>query len=99
MSYCRFSEGDVYVFLSTDNLLECCGCFLQETEWVDDETRPILKGYLKKVGEIIQTTFDTTQGMLDHLRVHMDKGHYVPEECIEGLLNDQIENDKTMKEK
>ena len=38
MSYCRFGEGDVYIFFSVDHLLECCGCILQEREWVDDES-------------------------------------------------------------
>jgi hypothetical protein len=98
MSYCRFGEGDVYIFLSTSGLLECCGCILQQTEWVDDDTRPIIKGYLKSVGEIIQTTFDTTQGMLDHLLLHRENEHYIPESCIQDLIYDQDENDQFMKE-
>lgn len=28
MSYCRFGEADVYVFLSIQGHLECCGCSL-----------------------------------------------------------------------
>ncbi len=97
MSYCRFTEGDVYIFLSSDqNKLECCGCILQERKWVDDESYPILKGYLKDVGEIIQDRFDTTQDMLDHLEIHKKNGHYVPDSCIEGLLRDQEENDEIM---
>jgi hypothetical protein len=30
MSYCRFLEGDVYVFMSTGGWLECCWCHLQD---------------------------------------------------------------------
>ena len=98
MSYCRFLEGDVYIFLSTSGKLECCGCILQEREWVDDETRPIMKGYLKRIGEIIQTDFSTTQGMLDHLELHKTKGHHIPKHCIDDLIYDQEENDKWMNE-
>jgi hypothetical protein len=96
MSYCRFIEGDVYIFLNTDHFLECCGCILQEREWVDDETKPIIKGYFKAVGEIIETWFSTTEDMLTHLQLHKDKGHYIPQSCIDGLLEDQKENDKIM---
>lgn len=28
MSYCRFLEGDVYVFMSVGGWLECCACSL-----------------------------------------------------------------------
>jgi len=98
MSYCRFVEGDVYVFLSTANLLECCGCFLQEREWVDDESIPFAKGGFKYIGEIIQTAFDTTDGMIKHLELHKEKGHYVPSSCIVALLEDKEENDKIMSE-
>lgn len=28
MSYARFSEGDIYIFLSIEGTLECCGCYL-----------------------------------------------------------------------
>lgn len=32
MSYCRFSEADVYVFMHTHKFLECCGCSLGD-QW------------------------------------------------------------------
>lgn len=98
MSYCRFLEGDVYVFFSSSNLLECCGCSLQEREWIDDETA-FFGGYLKSVGEIIPTEFDNTADMLKHLELHKEKGHYVPDSCIKRLLEDQEENDKLMSER
>ena len=28
MSFARFSEGDVYVYLNTNGLYECCWCYL-----------------------------------------------------------------------
>ena len=99
MSYSRFVEGDVYIFLAgSENKLECCGCLLQKREWIYDENFPIFKGYFKDVGEIIQNKFDTTQGMLDHLEIHKKNGHFVPDFCIEGLLRDKEENDKLMSE-
>jgi hypothetical protein len=99
MSYCRFGEGDVYIFFSVDHLLECCGCILQEREWVDDESLSFFKGYLKSIGEIVQTRFDTTADMLKHLELHQEKGHYVPDSCIKRLREDQEENDKLMSER
>ena len=30
MSYCRFSEGDIYLYASTAGGWECCGCCLQD---------------------------------------------------------------------
>lgn len=97
MSYCRFGEGDVYVFLNVGGYLDCCGCILREYEWVDDETRPIFKGYFKPIGEIIHTEFFTTADMINHLQLHIDKGHHVPNECIKALLEDQEVNDKLIK--
>jgi hypothetical protein len=32
MSYCRFLEGDVYVFMHVGGHLECCACFLGEMD-------------------------------------------------------------------
>jgi hypothetical protein len=32
MSYCRFGEGDVYVFMNVAGWLECCACSLAKTE-------------------------------------------------------------------
>lgn len=97
MSYCRFGEGDVYIFLSTSNQLECCGCLLQEREFIPDEDA-LLKFYLKPVGERVQTVFHTTEDMIKHLETHKESGHYVPDFCIEGLLRDKEKNDQIMVE-
>lgn len=32
MSYCRFLDADVYVFMSVGGWLECCGCWLADEE-------------------------------------------------------------------
>jgi hypothetical protein len=31
MSYCRFGEADVYVYMDFDGYLACCGCILGDT--------------------------------------------------------------------
>lgn len=92
MSYSRFSNADVYVFMSCDGVLECCGCILQEREWVDDPTRPIFKGYFKDVEPIIAACFDSTQGMVDHLTLHRAAGHDVPDHIEDALRADDAEN-------
>jgi hypothetical protein len=33
MSYCRFLEADVYVFMHVSGHLECCACFMSEDAW------------------------------------------------------------------
>lgn len=84
MSYARFGhDSDVYVFTSRYGL-ECCGCLLQEREWVEDP-RALFKGYLKPVGDVIQTTFDSNEAMVEHLEKHILKGQLVPEYCLERL--------------
>lgn len=93
MSYCRFSDADVYVFLAVDLGLECCGCILQEREWVDDPDRPIFGGYLKAVGEKINAYGLTTDEMLAHLQRHRAAGHDVPDYVFADLEADREEND------
>lgn len=92
MSYARFSEGDVYVIYSIDGTLDCVGCSLQERVWVDDPDMPIFKGYERPTEPIIQTHFDSTQGMVDHLAQHRAAGHSVPEYLEEELWADEVEN-------
>lgn len=33
MSYCRFLEGDVYVFMHVGGYLECCACVMHKKDW------------------------------------------------------------------
>lgn len=99
MSYARFGwdGSDVYVFMHTGGFLDCCGCCLQEREWVD-EPGSWFGGYLRDVGEIIQTQFYSTQGMIDHLKEHIKAGHCVPDDVIPRLLEDDEENQQYFKE-
>lgn len=86
MSYCRFSEADVYVYTS-DLGIECCFCPLQQREWVDEPSHPIFGGYYRDVGEKIEDTFRTNAGMIEHLELHRAAGHYVPDDVF-GRLRD-----------
>ena len=95
MSYSRFGcdGSDVYVFTSSVGL-ECCGCILQERQWVDDPNWPIFHGYLRAVGEIVPHVFDSNAGMIAHLEQHREAGHVVPENALERLRDpkDEAEN-------
>ena len=33
MSYCRFLEADVYVFMHVSGYLDCCACIMSEEDW------------------------------------------------------------------
>lgn len=91
MAYARFSSGDVYVFFSVGDFLDCCGCLLQERELIDDASA-IFGFVLRPIGEAIQTSFDDTQGMVDHLARHRNAGHVVPEGLEQALWADDARN-------
>jgi phosphotransferase system IIA component len=38
MSYCRFSDGDVYLYYSVKGMFVCCGCLLHEGKNVEMDT-------------------------------------------------------------
>lgn len=42
MSYSRFSNADVYVFMSVEGHLECCGCWLNEHSVHCDSTQEMV---------------------------------------------------------
>jgi hypothetical protein len=97
MSYCRFSEADVYVYVGTTGYFECCGCLLQARTWVEDE-KALLGGWLRPYGDIVQTQFSSTDEMLAHLELHRAAGHYVPDECLASIAADRKENDRFLAE-
>ena len=89
MSYARFGAdgSDVYVFGNMNGEVECCGCILQECEWVDAPDRPIFKGYLKAVGEIIPYHFTDPAEAIAHFDRHRAAGHVVPQEVYDRTLD------------
>lgn len=93
MSYARFGwdGSDVYVFRSK-RALECCGCLLQQREYVDAPAS-LFGFHIRELGEHIEQEFTTTAGMLAHLEAHRAAGHVVPADCISELLADAAAND------
>lgn len=80
MSYCRFSEGDVYMYdggrLKDDKpSLVCCGCLLVPAG------TPSLYGAM------------SPQEALQHLCYHQNAGHRVPQRAI-NRLQEEIEGDE-----
>ena len=94
MSYCRFSEGDVYVFTSSIGL-ECCGCSLIPRHWVE---RPgsFLGGYLAQDNPDDTEVYDSNEAMIAHLERHQAAGHDVPEDAFRRLRDpeDAAENQR-----
>ncbi len=91
MAYARFGSGDVYVFFSVGDFLDCCGCLLQDREFMEDSAAPF-GFYLRPVGEHLPTTFHDTQGMVDHLALHRIAGHVVPDGLEAELWADDARN-------
>lgn len=99
MSFARFGfDSDVYVFGGTreqNNYIECCGCVLYsdlrkaETEEEKSKVADISLGDLQGVdmewdwGPI--QSFTSKKAILSHLQEHIDAGHKVPDDCIEGV--------------
>lgn len=91
MSYCRFSEGDVYlvgtsvyVDESREEGFHCVGCILNPKTWVGDETA-FLGGYLKSISGASDFSSVSRKATLAHLDKHVVAGHAVPNRAVEGL--------------
>ena len=99
MSYCRFSDGDVYLYAHVGGGFECCGCSVSGpvrsvfTEGYKDH--PLL-GDIEPCescnGEGCDacmmpgfTKLRTRSACLEHLQKHRDAGHNVPDYAFETL--------------
>ena len=69
MSYCRFSDGDVYMYPHINGVIQCCSCRLS----------PIGKGWFA------DDNFKSPKEALAHLEAHIAVGHDVPQDAIERL--------------
>ena len=94
MSYCRFSEADVYVYTSSEGI-ECCFCSLVPRHWVDVPDRPIFGGYYAQDNPGDTETYATNDAMIAHLERHRAAGHYVPDDVFARLRDpeDAAENE------
>ena len=102
MSYCRFSEGDVYMYASVNGGIECCACSLApkvKTIFTTGyKNHPIFKKDIEPCtcggegcGKCMMPgnlTFNNYQEALDHLQKHRDRGDDVPDHAFEGLKRD-----------
>ena len=77
MSYARFSNGDVYVFLHSDGYLCCCMCSTGQ-------------GSSMLLAKDFQAF--TTEEMIEHLKEHVQRGDQVPKHAFEGLEHDAEQN-------
>ena len=96
MSYCRFSDGDVYMYASPQGI-ECCACRLAplvKTIFTEGGDYPLFGriGPCDCSGEGCakcmmngSMTFHTEQDALAHLLKHRDAGHDVPQYAIDRL--------------
>jgi hypothetical protein len=88
MSYCRFSEADVYVYTSARGI-ECCGCWLVPRTWVDDPGRSLFGGYYQQDNPDDTTTYHSNEAMIAHLEQHRAAGHHVPDHVFDALRDPQ----------
>lgn len=70
MSYCRFGEGDIYMYQNVEGLYVCCACRLNNKD---------------VYGLRDNKYYETTRGALKHLRKHKKAGHIVPLRAREML--------------
>jgi len=77
MSYCRWGEGDVYMYGDVGDLIICCACSFNKPK--DD------KSFSNDNG------FATPKEALQHLYAHRHAGHVVPEYAIERLKEEMEE--------
>ena len=96
MSYCRFSDGDVYMFASAEGI-ECCACRVAppvKSVFTEGGDYPLF-GHIEPCdcgGEGCQKcmmngslTFHTERDALAHLLEHREAGHTVPQHAIDRL--------------
>ena len=98
MSYCRFSDGDVYMYADVGGGITCCACRLAPlvpTIFKNGEVDHPLFGKIApcgcsetccpKCGMHDSLNFKTEDEALSHLREHAAAGHDVPDYAIERL--------------
>lgn len=99
MSYCRFSDGDVYAYPHVDGGFECCACRLAplvKSIFTEGCTDHPLFGDIEKCDKCNgngceecmlpgNQRFHTRSEMIAHLQEHIEADHNVPSYAIEIL--------------
>lgn len=100
MSYCRFSNGDVYMYLHADGFIECCSCSFEPTTKTNMGALAKMLGLTPKTHPELYEDFDMPGSAqfnlrseaIEHLLKHREAGHSIPKYAIEKL-NKEIRND------
>lgn len=72
MSYCRFSDGDVYMYSSFSiGKIVCCACRLNKKD--------------RRGGWQTDTILNSSKEALNHLKEHIYAGHKVPKYAADRL--------------
>ena len=81
MSYCRFSDGDVYMYSSLSlGKIVCCACRLNKKDKRDWYPDSIL---------------NSSKEALNHLKEHIYAGDKVPK-CARDMLKEEIKKENRM---
>lgn len=71
MSYCRFSDGDVYMYAQFDGKIICCACKLTSAK--------------DRWGNADDIMLNSSKEALNHLKEHIYAGHKVPKYATDRL--------------
>ena len=87
MSYCRTSDGDVYMFPSVSadkkkHIIVCCNCLLQ----------PLCNPPYHDIRDNVELANE--RAAIKHLQDHRDAGHQVPQTAFDRLQQEIDEKQK-----
>ena len=82
MAYSRFSNSDIYIYSHIDGYIECCACWLNESqdEYSSNDTAYSL--FLANV-----KIYDDLE-LARHLKKHANLGHDMPDNLLQDILQD-----------
>lgn len=83
MAYCRWSEGDCYVYGSGQGMT-CCSCRIMP----ECDSYDLAGNCLGHTGLHEDYNTESKQEMLDHLLEHRKQGHQVPDSAITRLMRE-----------
>ena len=75
MAYSRFSNSDIYIYPHIDGYIECCACWLNESQ---DKYSLFLANV--KIHDDLE--------LARHLKKHANLGHDMPDGLLEEILRD-----------
>ena len=73
MAYSRFFDSDIYIYPSTMGYITCASC------WLEDSNGAY---FFKSIN------LSTDQEVIDHVALHREQGHDVPNGLEEEILSD-----------